>query len=157
MNILIPTAYACLFIVLAIYDIKYRRIPDKIIFPSLGITLLLVLFLPHGMPSLQYSLIGGVSLFTMFGLLALSGKGGMGWGDAKMAGLAGFVAGLPGAGVVVILALVAGGAVAAVLSLKRYEGRALPFAPCLALGGVVTLFYGNDLVWWVFIRVFVWP
>ena len=85
----------------------------------------------------------------LFLLIAIVSRGGMGWGDVKMAALIGTVTGYMVL-VALFLAVIFGGLVAVTLLLakirKRKEG--VPFAPFLSLGAVVTLLWGADLLSW---------
>ena len=80
----------------------------------------------------------------------IASRGGMGFGDIKMATLIGLVTGFPLVLVAILLAVVLGGLVAVVLLLLKLRGRkqAIPFAPFLSLGAIVALFHGTSLVDW---------
>jgi leader peptidase (prepilin peptidase)/N-methyltransferase len=75
---------------------------------------------------------------------------GMGMGDAKLAGMMGLYLGRAVAPALLIGFLA--GAVVGVAIIARFgsEGRkrAIPFGPFLALGGVISLWVGDDIVDW---------
>jgi prepilin signal peptidase PulO-like enzyme (type II secretory pathway) len=74
----------------------------------------------------------------------------MGLGDVKLAALIGLVVGFPSILLALFLSFVVGGAVGAAGLLARRIGTkdALPFAPFLAMGGMVALLYGEEILRW---------
>jgi len=128
-------------------DLEHRIIPNRITLPAavaaiVAGAILDVDFLPE-------QLIAGVAAGGFFFLAAFAYPRGMGMGDVKLAGVLGLYLGRAVASAILI-ALVAGIVVGvAIIAAKgAREGRrtAVPFGPFLALGGVVALFAGNDLV-----------
>ncbi len=150
--------YCCLFIVLLVIDLEHGIIPNKLVYPSLVIALVLSVVLAEVkivpevgiVPGIRDAGIGfGIGL-GLFLLIVLISRGGMGWGDIKMAALIGLVTGFPLVFVALFLAVVLGGLVAGILLLfklkKRKEG--IPFGPYLSLGAIITLLFGNDILSW---------
>ncbi len=92
--------------------------------------------------------IGGVIGLVLLLLPALLYRGGMGWGDVKLAALIGFVTGFPLVILAIFLAVILGGIVAAILLLLKIKGRkdAIPFGPFLSAAAMVTLFWGGNIV-----------
>jgi leader peptidase (prepilin peptidase) / N-methyltransferase len=128
-------------------DLEHRIIPNRITLPAavaaiVAGAILDVDFVPE-------QLIAGVAAGGFFFLAAFAYPRGMGMGDVKLAGVLGLYLGRAVASAVLI-ALVAGIVVGvAIIAAKgAREGRrtAVPFGPFLALGAVVALFAGNDLV-----------
>jgi leader peptidase (prepilin peptidase)/N-methyltransferase len=128
-------------------DLEHRIIPNRITLPAavaaiVAGAILDVDFLPE-------QLIAGVAAGGFFFLAAFAYPRGMGMGDVKLAGVLGLYLGRAVASAILI-ALVAGIVVGvAIIAAKgAREGRrtAVPFGPFLALGAVVALFAGNDLV-----------
>ena len=75
----------------------------------------------------------------------------MGMGDVKLAGVMGLFLGravAPAIFVALIAGTVVGAAVIARYGAKEGRKKGIPFGPWLALGGVVGLFVGDDLVDW---------
>ena len=154
--------YTCIFLVLAVIDIEHGLILNKIVYPAIGISLILSPFwsslgLPRpllGENSMLHlflsSLGGGGIFFALFLIITLLFKGGMGWGDVKMAGLIGLVTGFPGVLVAMMTTFISGGLTAVVLLLVRLKSRkeTIPYAPFLSLGGFVALLWGKDLIAW---------
>ncbi len=140
--------YCALFILLLFIDLEHGIIPNKVVYPAAAVALLLNIFLPE--PGLARSAIGGGIGFALLFLIVVVSRGGMGWGDVKMAALIGLVVGFPLVFVALFLAVVSGGLVAAGLLLFRLKKRkeGIPFGPFLSLGTMVTLLWGYDIVAW---------
>ena len=144
--------YCCLFLVLLVIDLEHGIIPNKLVYPSLVIALVLsaVLSQTKVVPGIVPAAVGfGIGL-GLFLLIVLISRGGMGWGDVKMAALIGLVTGFPLVFVALFLAVVLGGLVAGILLLSKLRKRkeSIPFAPYLSLGAIITLLFGNDLLSW---------
>ena len=127
-------------------DLEARVVPNKIVLPAAAVVLALQL---AWHPSVEWPLAGlGAALFLFAAALAY--PRGMGMGDVKLALLLGV-----GVGRSVPVALFAGMVFALVPSLvlvARHGGAArkmgIPFAPFLALGGLLALFAGGPIVHW---------
>ncbi len=144
--------YGCLFIVLMVIDLEQGLILNKLVYPGMALALLISIFLP---PSLAQAAIGGGIGLGLFLVVVLVSRGGMGWGDVKMAALIGLVTGFPLVFVTLLLAVISGGLVAAMLLLlKRKKGKeSIPFAPFLSIATIVTLLWGNNILNW-YLRLF---
>jgi leader peptidase (prepilin peptidase)/N-methyltransferase len=131
----------------ALIDLEYRLIPNRITLPAAVAAIVAGAILDPGFVPEQ--VIAGAAGGGFFLLAALAYPRGMGMGDVKLAGVLGLYLGRAVASAILI-ALVAGIVVGiGVIAAKgAKEGRrtAVPFGPFLALGGVVALFAGNDLV-----------
>jgi leader peptidase (prepilin peptidase) / N-methyltransferase len=129
-------------------DLRYRIIPDRITLPLAVAGLVLAAVLrPSDLPELLLAAFGAGFFLLVAALLSPSG---MGIGDVKLA----FVLGLfVGSSVViaVIIGLV-GPVVPMLLLLPRYGTRVrklhLALGPFLALGGMVALLAGDDIISW---------
>jgi leader peptidase (prepilin peptidase)/N-methyltransferase len=131
----------------AMIDLEHRIIPNSI--TALGGVLALAFGLaldPAGEPE---RLIAGISAGGFLLLAALAYPGGMGMGDVKLAGVMGLFLGAAVAPALLI-ALVAGVALGLVVISRKgaHAGRktAVPFGPFLALGALLAVFVGNELV-----------
>jgi leader peptidase (prepilin peptidase)/N-methyltransferase len=131
----------------AVIDLEHRIIPNKI--TALGAVLAIVLGTaldPAGEPE---RLIAGAAAGGFLLLAALAYPGGMGMGDVKLAAVMGLFLGSAVAPAILI-ALIAGVLVGAVVISRKgtVEGRktAIPFGPFLALGALVAVFFGQDIV-----------
>jgi leader peptidase (prepilin peptidase)/N-methyltransferase len=93
-------------------------------------------------------LIAGAAAFTFLLLAALIHPAGMGMGDVKLAGVMGLYL---GASIVpaLLVAFLSGSVVGIGVLLRHGAGgrkKGVPFAPFLAIGAVVALFAGPELI-----------
>jgi leader peptidase (prepilin peptidase)/N-methyltransferase len=138
-------ALGCAVLVaVTVTDLERRIVPNRIIVPALVAALVVQTALDPSVEWIAASL--GAGAFYL--VAALVYPAGLGMGDVK---LAAFLGAWLGASVVV--ALFAGSILALVpavviLVTKGKEGRkvGLPFAPFLAGGAVIALFYGDALL-----------
>lgn len=77
-------------------------------------------------------------------------RGGMGFGDVKLAAVIGFWLGTEKALLALLLAFVLGGTAAVLLlaSGRRSRREAIAFGPFLCLGAAIGLLWGNALLNW---------
>jgi leader peptidase (prepilin peptidase)/N-methyltransferase len=146
---LVVTAFYCsVFILLLLTDLAYGVIPNVVVYPTAILALIISIFLPG--TGIVNAAIGGGIGFILFLLIVIISRGGMGWGDVKMAALAGLVTGFPQVFLALFLAVVAGGLAAAALLLLRIKKRreSIPFGPFLSLATIATLLWGNNMVAW---------
>lgn len=101
--------------------------------------------------------IGGVIMAIVIGLmfllLIIATKGrGMGGGDFKLGIFIGMVFGFPEAITAIMLGFFTGAIFGVVLLLlgKKKFGQTIPFGPFLALGCMLTIFWGKEIVDWYF-------
>jgi prepilin signal peptidase PulO-like enzyme (type II secretory pathway) len=87
---------------------------------------------------------------VLFFLIIVISKGGMGWGDVKMAALIGIATGFPLVLAALLLAVVLGGLISSVLILIKAKNRkqSIPFGPFLSLATIATLLWGNHIIDW---------
>jgi leader peptidase (prepilin peptidase)/N-methyltransferase len=131
-------------VVVTVTDLTHRIVPNRIVLPAAVVVLALM---TPAEPSPEWAIAGaGASGFLLAAALAY--PGGMGLGDVKLALLLGAALGRS-VTVALLVGMVAALVPAAVL-LARHGSNArkmaIPFAPFLALGGVVALFAGSGLV-----------
>jgi len=147
--------YACLFIVIFVIDLEHGLILNKVVYPSLVVALLLAL-LPRPwltqwiVTGIANAAIGGAIGFALFLLIAIVSRGGMGWGDVKLAALIGLAAGFPLVFLAIIMAAILGGivAVAMVIAKKKQRRQTIPFGPFLAVAAMITLLWGSNIMNW---------
>lgn len=137
---LVAVFFVGVLVVVSVVDVKTRIIPNRIVLPAAAIVLA-ARTIVH--PSVVWIVAGaGAAAFLL--AAALVRPGGMGMGDVKLALLLGVAVGraVP---LALAVALVAA-AVPSVVLLARHGARGrtmgIPFAPFLALGGVVALVVG---------------
>ena len=82
--------------------------------------------------------------------IAVVSRGGMGGGDIKLAAFMGLFLGPRLVGLALFLAFLVGGLVGIALLVSGKKGRkdAVPFGPYLALGGVLALLQGGNIISW---------
>jgi len=147
--------YACLFIIIFVIDLEHSLILNKVVYPGMVAALLLALYpWPWFSESIgmrvAYAALGGAAGFAIFLLIAIVSRGGMGWGDVKLAALIGLATGFPLVFVAIIMAAILGGivAVALMIAKKRNRREMIPFGPFLALAAMVTLLWGSNILSW---------
>ena len=152
--------YCCIFVVLLITDLEHGVLPNKIVYPGVAVASVLAIlgslfgFEPHYITNLGFkwwvvdTIVGGAIFFGFLFIVVVASKGGMGWGDVKLAGLVGLVTGFPLVFVAMFLAFVGGGLIAGILLLLRVKKRkdTVPFGPFISLAAVATLFWGRDIL-----------
>lgn len=148
--ILIPVF--CIYVVITIYDFRYKIIPDELVYASIVLAFLTSYFL---LPT-PYSLLDwltGPILFTFFGLIWLfSGGRAMGFGDAKLGLSVGLLLGASLGFSAIVLAFwigALGSLVYIFLSkvgyIKNTKGLIMksevPFAPAIVAGTWISLVF----------------
>ncbi len=157
------TFYLCLFLVLGIIDLEHGLILNKITYPAAVVALIISILLPSigstnislPWPDVANGAIGGTAGFVLLLMPALIFRGGMGWGDVKMAALIGLVTGFPLVALALLMGVILGALVGGGLLLLKIKGHkeAIPFGPFLSLATVVTLVWGSDILDW-YLRIF---
>jgi leader peptidase (prepilin peptidase)/N-methyltransferase len=159
-------AIASLLIVLFVYDLKHYILPDKIVFPAIGLTLVygvlswifshwdlirnLELEISH-FGSLVNSFLAGMLAAAFFLSIFLLSRGrAMGFGDVKLALFMGLFLGWPAIAPALFIAFMLGGAVGIVLLAagKKNMKSEVPFGPFLIAGTFAALYWGKLIVDW---------
>jgi leader peptidase (prepilin peptidase)/N-methyltransferase len=141
---LVDIAGCGVLVAVTVTDLERRIVPNRIIVPALAVALVVQTARD---PSLEW-IFASLAAGGFFLLAALVNPGGLGMGDVKMAAFLGAWFGTP-----VVVALFAGALIAmipalAILAMRGGAGRkvGIPFAPFLAAGGIVALFFGDAIV-----------
>jgi len=123
---------------LSCYDVRQRRLPNRLTLPGAGVILLTAGFAGRGLPALA----GAAALAGMYLLVHLVAPAAMGAGDVKLAIGVGGLAGCFGAGVWFLAALAA--PLLTALHAVLRGARAVPHGPsmCLATAAAVGLALG---------------
>jgi len=148
--------YACLFTIIFVVDLEQGLVLNKLLYPGLALALLIALFLPQPWlmqwkaSGIASAALGGAIGFAMFFLLAVATRGGMGWGDVKLAALIGLATGFPLVFLAVIMGAIMGGIVgiALLITKKRKRKEAIPFGPFLSLATMITMLWGSSILSW---------
>jgi leader peptidase (prepilin peptidase)/N-methyltransferase len=142
----VAAAFCVVLVVLSAIDLEHRIIPNRIVVPAAAAALVAQTLLE---PSVEWVIAGFAAALFLF-IAAVAYPRGMGMGDVKLALLLGAVLGRD-----VAAAIMIGLLAALVPSIFLFATRgsaarriALPFAPFLALGAVVTLVAGHGLLDW---------
>ncbi|MDZ7786539.1 MAG: prepilin peptidase [Candidatus Saccharibacteria bacterium] len=145
-----------LLVALAVYDLKWMELPDKVVGWVSGLTALFILLqLAGGEVSggdVAQILSGGALLSVLFYILfQLSGGKWIGGGDVKLAPALGVLAGSPLAAVLLLfVASLLGTLIGLPLMIARKNKRniKLPFGPLLIFGLLVVFFFGQGMIDW---------
>lgn len=146
----LPVALALisLFVIITITDLKTMLIPDKVLLVFFILFIILRTISP--LTPWWDSLVGGAAGFIILFLLAVVSKGGMGGGDIKLFGVIGIVLGF----YKVLLTLFFSSLIGAIFGLNKLikneatRKSAIPFGPFIAVGALISYFFGNDLLDW---------
>ena len=136
---------ACgVLVAVTVTDLERRIVPNRIIVPALAVALVVQTIRDPSVEWIVASLAAGGFYFVA----ALIYPAGLGMGDVKLAAFLGAWLGAP-----VIVALFAGSLLAlipaiVILATRGKEGRkvGIPFAPFLAGGAVIALFFGDAIM-----------
>jgi leader peptidase (prepilin peptidase)/N-methyltransferase len=132
---------------IALIDLDHRIIPNRLTGPAAALAIVLGTVLDPG--GEVERLIAGAAAGGALLVLSLLHPNGMGMGDVKLVGVLGLYLGR-GVAPAVLVALVVGTTIGMAIMMRKglAAGRktAVPFGPFLALGVVVGVVAGNDLV-----------
>jgi leader peptidase (prepilin peptidase)/N-methyltransferase len=146
LELLLHLPFAAMLIAVAGIDFEHRIIPNRILAPlavwGIGAS---AFVRPDALPEL---LIAGAAAFTFLLLAAVAYPAGMGMGDVKLAGVMGLYLGLSVAPAMLI-AFLLGSIVGLAIMAREGAGarkKGVPFGPFLALGSLVALLAGSELI-----------
>jgi leader peptidase (prepilin peptidase)/N-methyltransferase len=145
---------ALALVTLAWIDIEHQRLPVAIVYPAVvGGAILLVVAAAgtHNWDALIRALIGGLAGTAVFYTIFFVSKGGMGFGDVRLAGLCGMFLGFLGWRYLVVgfvaTAILAGViAIALVAAGKAGRKTRIPYGPFMAAGTMVAVLYGAAIL-----------
>lgn len=148
--------YAALFTIIFMVDLEKGVILNKIVYPAMAIAVILgVLGIQPELPQWPVEGIANIAMgggvgFLFFFVVAMASRGGMGWGDVKLAGLIGLATGFPMVLVAIVLGAGLGAIVGVALMAVRKKGMKslIPFGPFLSVATMVTLIWGGDMLNW---------
>jgi len=137
-------------IALTFIDFDTQLLPDDITLPLLWLGIIFNLF--NTFTSINSAVVGAVAgylaLWSVYWLFKLAtGKEGMGYGDFKLLAAIGAWLGWFMLPLVIMLSSVVGAIVGIILIIAARHGRniPIPFGPYLAGGGLIALFWGQQL------------
>jgi leader peptidase (prepilin peptidase)/N-methyltransferase len=149
-------AFVAVTVALVLTDLDHKLIPNRILFPGLGIATALLVAGAIGdgdAGRLLHAAGGAFAYFAALLVLALAARGGFGFGDVKLALLLGMFLTYRGWDLLLVgafLAFFLGGVVSLLLLAFRIKGRkdAIPFGPYLIMGAYLALAWGSFVVDW---------
>ncbi len=155
---------ASFLVIIFVYDLKHYIIPDKIIYPAIGLVFLYRLFenlIIENWSFIEnwYSKIGQLKLPLLaacgaaaffFLIWFVSGGKWMGFGDVKLGFFIGLFLGFPNVLVALFSTFLIGGiiGIALVLFGKKKLRSEIPFGPFLVLGAFIALFWAEPIINW---------
>lgn len=148
---LISVLVCYLLVALIFIDLDKMLLPDPMTLSLLWLGLLAST--QHVFVSPQDAILGAafgyVSLWSVYWLFKLAtGKEGMGYGDFKLLAALGAFTGWQGLPVIILLSSCVGAAAGLVIMMFQNKGKslAIPFGPYLAVAGLITLLYKQDII-----------
>lgn len=151
-------AFVTALVIVTFIDLEHQILPDVITLPGIAIALawsVLTFFLsgprsplgfspPAPLDALLGIVVGGGILY----LVAVVSRGGMGGGDIKLTAMIGALLGWREVLLTIFLGTLSGSVIALLLLASGKKGRKdpIPFGPFLALGGVLALFWGKEII-----------
>jgi leader peptidase (prepilin peptidase)/N-methyltransferase len=143
---LIFALLATALVVITFIDIDFQIIPNVITFPGIPLGLIFTyFFLPHSLIDASIGLLGGGGLLL---LMAVLYPGGMGGGDIKMVAMLGAFLGWQKVFLTIFIGSLIGSIIGVAFMVLKKWGRKtkIPFGPYLALGALLSIFFGDALI-----------
>ncbi len=151
-------SFVTALVIVTFIDLEHQIVPDVITLPGIAVALVwsvLTFFLsdphisvgfspPAPLDALLGTVVGGGILY----LVAVVSRGGMGGGDIKLNAMVGAVLGWQKVLLTIFLGTLTGSVIALILLASGKKGRKdpMPFGPFLALGAVLALYWGDELI-----------
>ena len=147
--------YVVFFVALSVYDWHWQELPDRLVWPLVGIAVteaVLIAVWQQNIRSALIALLAGGILFGLFWLIFQISKGNwIGGGDVKLVLALGIIVGTPLNGFLVIFIASLIGTIASLPTLLRHKTARnvhVPFGPALLLAAYIVYFAGESLVSW---------
>lgn len=143
------------FVALAVYDLHWFELPDRIVWPLVVLAVLqtlIVFAVERDAGALVQAVLGAAVIAGLFGGLYVVSKGNwIGFGDVKLSLVLGLLAGTPGgAFLVIFLASIIGTLASLPLLLqgKHSLKKQIPFGPALLLATFIVVLFGAQIIDW---------
>ncbi len=145
-DLILELPFVAALIALAAIDLDHKLLPNKIVYPLAAYGVIATLLVDQD--DLVENLIAGAGAFLFLLVAVIAYPRGMGMGDVKLAGAMGVYLGL--SVIPALLVAFLSGSLVGVVILAR-EGaagrkKAVPFGVFLALGGIVGVLAGPELI-----------
>jgi leader peptidase (prepilin peptidase)/N-methyltransferase len=143
-------------IAIAFIDLQHKIIPDVISLPGILVEVVVSFFPSAGISPLEalIGVVGGGGFLFLVGTAfeKVTGREGMGGGDVKLLAMIGAWMGWKALPFIILISSLSGAVIGGVsLAVSRQGVRSrIPFGPFLALGALVFLFFGDDIVLWFY-------
>lgn len=134
-------------------DIEHQIIPNGLVLIGIlaGVILIITGLSVHWKDGLIGLLVGGGTflIVALLSILILK-KEGMGGGDVKLMGMIGLFLGWKLTALSILLSIYAGGLIGGLLLMLKIKkrGDAIPYGPFIAVGTLISIFYGIELIEW---------
>jgi leader peptidase (prepilin peptidase)/N-methyltransferase len=150
--------FSAFIVAVAAIDLEHYRIPDRIVFPMLAISVPAVIaisFAKDVPEAISRALLGSVTFFGVLLIFHLISPRGMGFGDVKLGLVLGLYTGwlaldLVEAPYLAIIALffgaIIGVVVGLVVALSRGRKAAFPFGPALCAGACLVVLFSDSII-----------
>lgn len=142
-----------ILIIVTFIDIEFQIIPNELVLIGaiVGIILILIEISVHWMDAIIGMFIGG-GIYLIVAILSqfLLKKEGMGGGDIKLMAMIGLMIGWKLTIISILLSVYIGGLIGGLLLLLRIKkrGDVIPYGPFIAIGTILSIFFGNELILW---------
>jgi leader peptidase (prepilin peptidase)/N-methyltransferase len=149
----ISLIFSASLVLMSFIDLRHQIIPDAVSLPGILAGFIISLIFVH--ITWYDSLIGiiaggGVLYLVAFLFEVITGKEGMGGGDIKLLAMIGAWMGWRALPLIILLSSLTGIFIGggSLLMSRQGLGTRIPFGPFLALGTLLYLFFGNELISW---------
>lgn len=153
LRLVVMFLFCAALVVITFIDFDHQIIPDELSLPGIMLGFLSSFFLPE--PGWLSSLLGivagwGSLALVFYGYLWLTGREGMGGGDAKLLAMMGAFLGLQAVPFIIFASSLVGTVAGlSIMAIQRKDRHlAIPFGPYLALGAVLYIFFGSQIIQW---------
>lgn len=148
-GVLVPyLVLGALLIAISFIDLDHYYIPDKLLGVGAAAWLGVRLLVPF--IELDRALLGASLAFAVMLIIYLLARGGMGFGDVKLAALLGLYLGPAPVMLTLLLSFIVGAMAGIFLMALKLKGRKdmLPLGPFIALGAFCTILFGPAIILW---------
>lgn len=158
MNFIIYAFILSLLVIIAFIDLDTKIIPDILVVLILigaiiyEISMILVY---NSFGNLLDNIFGLAIGGLLFLIIFVLSKGGIGGGDIKLMAALGFILGVPKIILNIFLSFLLG-AIASIILLSlgiRKKKDYIPFGPFIVLSFIITLFWGEEILYWYMVNI----
>ncbi|HLO27352.1 MAG TPA: prepilin peptidase [Geobacteraceae bacterium] len=145
--------FCAAMVVITFIDLEHFIIPDVISLPGIVLGFVCSFFIPQlgWQNSLIGIIAGGGSLYLVAtGYQLVTGKEGMGGGDIKLLAMMGAFFGWKAIPFIIFTSSLVGSVIGVMVMVvqKKDSKLAIPFGPFLALGAILYIFFGSQVIHW---------